>query len=494
MILIQHFPILQVISPLFGALLCVLTFRFTVITRLIAIVSLLFSLYLSIQGLLVVNIPVLYEFGNWQSPVGIEYKLDYLNQPIIIYINCVILFCLIFCNQLIKESVLEFIDNKRRSLFYAVLLFAHVGYLGILSTNDLFNLYVFIEISSLSTYVLMAQGNNLKAAVGAFDYLMLGTIGATLILISIGLLLSYTGSLNMTSIAELLKLQSNSKIVLTAISFFLIGAILKTAFFPMHFWMVRAYYSAAPVILIYIAGISTIVGIYIILRFTHYIIDYTLILNMLSYCMTLLALLAIILCTYLAFTGHNLRKIIIYSALSQIGYVFLLLVVQRSTNILLPFLFADSLNKIALFLIITISELYSVNVFKRIGIFWRLLVAFNLICSCGLPVSSMFIIKFTLFELLISQNLWFAFIIIIIASCTSFLYHYKIAKKLFVEEDGSRDSALITSSHASYYGVINLQHKPQTYAASLIAISVGQIALLLYLSQLQNFYDTILGW
>ncbi len=514
MILIKHFPVLQVISPLFGALFSLLTYRFTIIARLIAIASILFSLYLSIQGLGAVNIPVLYQFGNWPASIGIEYKLDYLNQPIIIYINCVILFCLIFCNKLIQETVLEFIEKKRQSLFYAVLLFAHVGYLGILSTNDLFNLYVFIEISSLATYVLMAQGNNPRAAVGAFDYLMLGTIGATLILISIGLLLSYTGNLNMTSVSRLLKLHYNSKIVLTAISFFLIGAILKTAFFPMHFWMVRAYYSVAPVMLIYIAGISSIVGIYIILRFIHCIIDYNVIINILPPFIKPLALSAIILCTYFAFTAQKIRKIIIYSSLSQIGYVFLFLAILKNDNILLPFLFADSLNKIALFLIVAISDLYTTNILKKSGILWRFLVAFNLICSCGLPISSMFIIKLTIFEMLISQNFWLEFCIITITSCIGFLYHYKIAKKLFFEEstillsddfaalregraesksrralnnnarkfiseEYSRDSPLGVLSPPSYYG--------------LMAISLAQIGLLIYLTRWQGYYYTILG-
>ena len=153
MILIKHFPALQVLLPFFGALFSILTFRYVLVTRIIAVISIALSLFLSIYGLSVINKDsVSYDFGNWHAPIGIEYKLDYLNQPIITYINGVLLFFLIFCNKLLATTVLKFIDKKRQSLFYALLLFAHSGYLGILSTNDLFNLYVFIEISSLSAF------------------------------------------------------------------------------------------------------------------------------------------------------------------------------------------------------------------------------------------------------------------------------------------------------------------------------------------------------
>ncbi|WP_341751978.1 proton-conducting transporter membrane subunit [Candidatus Tisiphia endosymbiont of Piscicola geometra] len=463
MTLIKHFPALQVLLPFFGALFSILTFRYVIATRIIAVISIALSLFLSICGLSAINKgTVSYDFGNWHAPIGIEYKLDYLNQPIIIYINSVLLFFLIFCNKLLTTTVLKFIDNKRQSLFYAVLLFAHSGYLGILSTNDLFNLYVFIEISSLSTYVLMVQGNNPKAVIGAFDYLMLGTVGATLILIGIGFLLSSTGSLNMLDVSMLLKTHYDSKIVMLGISFFLIGSILKTAFFPMHFWMIRAYSSAAPVILTYLASISSIIGIYIILRFIHFTIDYNVIIKYLSNFISLIALITITLCTYFAYRSQKVRNIVIYSSAVQIGYMFLLLVIPRGESLLFPFLFADSINKIALFLIIAYSDIS-----KPFNMLWRVLVVFSLICSCGLPISSMFFIKLSIFELLVVEDMWLEFVIIVISSAMSLLYHYKIAKKLCWD-------------HYDY-----TQLKSNTKYGGLIFISIMQFFLPIFLNQLQ---------
>ncbi|WP_425363640.1 proton-conducting transporter membrane subunit [Candidatus Tisiphia endosymbiont of Hybos culiciformis] len=485
MTLIKHFPALQVLLPFFGALFSILTFRYVLATRIIAVISIALSLFLSIYGLSAISKgAVSYDFGNWHAPIGIEYKLDYLNQPIIIYINGVLLFFLIFCNKLLTTTVLKFIDNKRQSLFYAILLFAHSGYLGIVSTNDLFNLYVFIEISSLSAYALMAQGNNPKAVVGAFDYLMLGTVGATLILIAIGFLLSTTGSLNMSDVSMLLQTNYDRKIVKLAISFFLIGAILKTAFFPMHFWMIRAYSSVAPVILTYLASISSIMGLYIILRFIHFTIDYSIIINDLASFIKPIALATIILCTYFACRSQEkVRNIVIYSSAVQIGYIFLLLVVPGGELILFPFLLADSLSKIALFLIIAyferalMSPLLDRDIDSRLrgndivssSMLWRVLVVFSIICSCGLPISSMFFIKLSIFELLVVENMWLEFVIIVISSAMSLLYHYKIAKKLCWHHS---NYTLLQSSTKYKYG-------------GLIFVSIIQIFLPIFLNQLQ---------
>ncbi len=496
MTLIKHFPVLQVLLPFLGALFSILTFHYVLVARIIAVISVVLSLLLSIYGLSLVNKEtVSYNFGDWHAPIGIEYRLDYLNQPIIIYINCLILFFLIFCHKLVATTILKFIDTKRQSLFYAVLLFAHSGYLGMVSTNDLFNLYVFIEISSLSACVLIAQGNNPQSVIGAFDYLMLGTVGATLILIGIGFLLTSTGSLNMLNILDILQnatfadnlpltsilhfisssnflaeidfvqdpmilhTQYKLKIVMLGISFFVIGSILKTAFFPMHFWMIRAYYSATPVILTYLASVSSIIGIHIILRFIHFTIEYNMIIKNMSYFIKPIALVSIILCTYFACRSQKIKNVIIYSSAVQIGYIFLLLVILRGESLIFPFLFADSLNKVALFLIVA----YSDNA-RSSSMLWRVLVIFSLIYSCGLPISSMFFIKITIFELLIINNMWIEFGIVVISSTLSLLYHYKIAKKL------------------CWHHCDRIQLNPSTNYSSLIFISIVQFFLPVFLT------------
>lgn len=415
MTLLKHLPALQVLLPLFAALFSAVSFR-PHIARVIAISAIVSSLVLAIYG---INLETSYFFGDWAAPIGIEYRLDKLNQPAIIYINAVLLFFLVFCHHLTNSSILSIISPTKRHLFYSILLFAHTGYVGMLSTNDLFNLYVFIEISSLSAYVLIAQGNNPLAPIGAFDYLMLGTIGATLILIAIGLLLSSTGSLNINDINHRLHGGYQSKIVLTACGFFLVGVILKMAFFPLHFWMIRAYTAAAPVMLAYLASIAGIIGTYIFFRFANSTIEYDKIFPPLSTFLRPIALSTLLLCPFLAAYAKNLPRIIAYSAATQIGYVILLLTIPNTSSLLVNFLLFDSLNKIALFLLAAYAK-------EQIAI-PRYLLAIILICSAGLPITGMFILKLNILGLLLQQNMILSFIITIIASAVTLIYHYKIA-------------------------------------------------------------------
>jgi multicomponent Na+:H+ antiporter subunit D len=156
MTLAQHLPALQVLIPFFAALFCALTFhKFS--SWVIASLAIAINLIIGIYAVPILKDPIFYAFGNWHAPIGIEYRLDHLNQPIIIYVNAILLFFLIFGKQLINQTITKYIDNTKHHMFYSLLLFAHAGYLGVLSTNDLFNLYVFIEISSLATSVLILK-------------------------------------------------------------------------------------------------------------------------------------------------------------------------------------------------------------------------------------------------------------------------------------------------------------------------------------------------
>ncbi|AAU03755.1 proton-conducting transporter transmembrane domain-containing protein [Rickettsia typhi] len=420
MILTKHFPIIQILFPLFGALLSIISFRFIIFARVITIICILSSLLVSIYGYNIIqNTELSYTIGGWTSNIGIEYHLNPLNQATTIYLNLVLLFFLVCCHKITNRTILQYINNNRKSLFYGILLFAHTGYLGMISTNDFFNLYVFIEMSALSSYVLIASGNNPKSLVGAFDYLIMGSIGATFILIAIGFLLSITGSLNMYDIAAYLKEYTKPRIITIVIGFFLIGSILKTAFFPMHFWMIRAYNNTASIILVYLAGISTIIGIYIIYKFTYIIIGYETIKTAITNFIRPIALASLIIAPYFAYQAKDFKNIIIYSCFTQIGYIFLLYSTKNCIIMLPSLLLIDSINKMSLFLIAAYNESYKKAPNK-------ILTIIIIICSCGLPISPLFFIKINILEILLAQSLLLDFVIILLSSVVSLFYHYKM--------------------------------------------------------------------
>lgn len=477
--IVKHLPVLQILAPFMGALLCSFSFNLK-LSRIISLISVAISFFLSVYAIDHLNIK--YDFGGWNAPIGIEYVLDHINQPIIIFINFVLLFFLLFSGNLIDSTITQYISKDRAHIFYSILLFAHLGYLGVISTNDLFNIYVFIEISSLSTYVLMSKGKNSHSLIGAFDYLMMGTIGATMILIGIGFLFAETGSLNITDIAIILKSQIDnqtlSKTVITGIAFFLSGAILKMAFFPMHFWMIRAYNYAPTIILTYLSAISSMIGVYLILRFMHFTVEAVTIYDILTSILRPIAILTIAICTFLALKSNNLKEIVIYSTASQIGYIFLLITIPSARNLLFQILIFDSLNKIALFTLIAHIE----NKHQNLDIndiphiianpIFKICMASTIIFSSGVPLTGMFITKIQLFDLLLHNKLNIEFITVVLGSVLAILYHLRMVRALFFSEKDTKNAITIDTS-----------------IVGLSIINVIQILLVFFITEVLHFVD-----
>ncbi len=452
MIIIKHLPALQVLIPFCGGLFSILTLRYVWLARTMSICASVAGLTLGLYcEKIVLLAPISYVFGNWRSDIGIEYVLDKFNQPIIICSNFLLCFFILFSHELIREKILKYIEEKRQSLFYAILLFAHAGFVGMLSTNDLFNLYVFIEISSLATYVLVSQGADPRSYVSAFEYLIVGTIGATLILLSIGFLFAITGSLNMSDIHNDLSIVSAGQIRYFALCFFCLGAMLKIAFFPMHFWMIKAYDSAPSTILIYIAPISSIVGSYIILRFLYFVIDYDYFIAQLQVFLRPMSLIAIVVCSFLALSSKRFKHIVLYASCVQIGYIILMLLTKSTSLLIIKILLIDSLNKAGLFFIVAYSEILTVK--QTSENIWRFLVCLMLICNAGLPLTPMFIIKLDIFETLLSQNMLLDLVTIIIASALSVVFYYRIAF-VVLSNNFESDASIQYSSRARYVGLV----------------------------------------
>lgn len=431
-ILNNHFSILQILLPFFCAICTAFMINInSLYLKAFAIIATLITTAISAFGIYFIQNHHIhyYALGNWPAPIGIEYRTDILSQVFIFYINIVILFFLLFNHKILKANILQYIHTKYCNIFYAILLFAHAGYIGILSTNDLFNMYVFIEISSLATYVLMAQGDHQRAQVGAFDYLMLGTIGATMILIAIGFLISFTGSLNITDIQSLVAQQGNSKVLLGSIAFFLTGSMLKIACFPMHFWMIRSYISTPSIMLTYIAPISGVIGSYIMIRFLYYTIDYQHFQPIITKLFTIIAFATIIACTIMTLLTNNLKKIVVYSSAIQIGYIILLVPYIYNLNIVIALLIIDGINKLALFTIIAYTE--NIPEIKHKHRLSGILIALIVISSAGLPLSAAFLIKIKILENLIQNSMFTAFIIAMLGFTAALLYYYKFTKYIF---------------------------------------------------------------
>ena len=141
--------------------------------------------------------PISYHIGGWEPPWGIEYRVDALNGFVLVLVSAIGAVIIPFAWRSIAFEIAE----DRQAWFYCMYLLCLAGLLGIAITGDAFNAFVFLEISSLSTYVLIALGHDRRALLAAFQYLIMGTIGATFYVIGVGFLYLLTGSLNMVDIA-----------------------------------------------------------------------------------------------------------------------------------------------------------------------------------------------------------------------------------------------------------------------------------------------------
>ena len=192
-------------------------------------------------------------------------------------------------------------------------------------TGDAFNLFVFLEISSLSSYVLISLGKDRRALTAAYQYLIMGSIGATFFVIGVGLLYMMTGTLNMADLAARLPKVLHTRTVLAAFGFLTVGIGLKLAMFPLHLWLPNAYTYAPSVVTVFLAATATKVAVYVFVRFFFTIFGMPFVFDTLPVGTILLTLgLAGVLgASTVAIFQTNVKRLLAYSSVAQIGYMLL---------------------------------------------------------------------------------------------------------------------------------------------------------------------------
>ncbi len=316
----QHYPALLVVVPLLSAL--IISGAGWVNKRLcfpIAVVALGVAAY-SCIGLLLRVLDegvIVYKLGGWDPPMGIAYYVDHLNGLVLSVVSIVAFLNLIASKKSIEQ---EFPDKM--GPFYALYVLLVTGLLGIVVTGDAFNLYVLLEIAALTGYGLLAMGEE-RAPLAALNYLYMGTIGACFYLLGVGYLYIVTGSLNMVDIARILPSFYQSKAVLGAFIICMVGVWLKMAFFPLHAWLPNAYTYAPSAASSLIAPLVTKVMIYVMIRLilTVFTPEFAFTTLAVSDSIVWLAVIAIVMGAILALTERNLKKMLTYIIVAEVGYM-----------------------------------------------------------------------------------------------------------------------------------------------------------------------------
>lgn len=225
-----HLPAIIIIVPLISAF--VIAAASWINPKLcfpIVLASMAISLYSAIGLLfevLTTRQAVVYYLGGWAPPWGIAYYVDHLNGLVLVVVSAVAFINLFATRESVKR---EF--PWKLGPFYTLYTLFVTGLLGIVVTGDVFNLYVLLEIASLTGYALIGMGKG-RAPLAGLNYIFMGTIGASFYLLGIGYLYMATGSLNMVDIASILPEIYGSRVVSLAFVICMTGLFIKMAFFP----------------------------------------------------------------------------------------------------------------------------------------------------------------------------------------------------------------------------------------------------------------------
>ena len=350
---LAHLPALAVVVPLISAPLIVLVRRSTAAWAFAAAAcAFSFAAALLLAAEVLSGGAVSYHLGSWPPPWGIEYRVDVLSAFVLVLVSGIGTLTALYA----WRSIAAELPRDQLYLYYAMHCLCVAGLLGMTITGDAFNLFVFMEIASLSSYVLIALGRDRRALLAAYQYLILGTIGATFYVIGVGLLYLATGTLNIADLAERLPQAASPRAVLAALAFITVGVSLKLALFPLHFWLPNAYAYAPSAVTAFLAATATKVSVYVLLRFYFGIFGLQLVTELLPMREILLALslVAILTASLVALWQADLKRMFAYSSVAQIGYITLGISMASHDGLTaaVVHLFNHGITKGALFLLI----------------------------------------------------------------------------------------------------------------------------------------------
>jgi len=440
-----HLPVLPVLIPLFGALISAFFRRGTMAwgMALVATWGAAAASWLLLAKVLATGQPISYLMGGWAVPWGIEYRVDVLNAFVLMLVTSVGAILMPYA----RKSVAHEIDQHVQAWFYSMYLLSLTGLLGITVTGDAFNVFVFLEISSLSTYVLIAMGRHRRAVLAAYQYLIVGTIGATFYVIGIGLLYLVTGSLNIADIASRLGSAPPefSRPILAALAFLTVGVCLKLALFPLHVWLPNAYAYAPSVATVFLAGTATKVAVYLLLRLFFSVFGVAISFKTLPVAQLLLVLsvAAMLIASLSAVFEENAERMLAYSSVAQIGYITLGIALANQSGLTgsIVHLLNHAVMKAALFMALgaVVYRLGAARISDMAGLGRRMpltMAAFVLtgLGIIGVPGTAGFISKWYLALGALEKGYWPLVFLIVVSSLLAVIYIGRVVEAAYFRE------------------------------------------------------------
>lgn len=392
-----------------------------------------------------------YFLGGVAPPLGIEYQIDPLNALIALLLA----FIAVIMVPYARGSVEAEIPRGKQSLFYAAFLICFAGLMGMVVTHDIFNIYVFLEISSLATYALIAMGRDRRALFASFEYLIIGTIGATFILIGIGLLYIQTGTLNIPDIALRLVIRAHEegydqRLSHAAFAFIMIGLAMKVALFPLHIWLTNAYAYAPSFISSFLSATATKVGIYLFIRLSYDVFGFEYAFNRMptSTVFMIMGAAGAVVGSLAAIYQDNIKRLLAFSSVAQIGYIAMMIGIAThlALSSALLHVINHALAKGALFMAVgLVAYRYGgVNMsgFTGLGRRAPVTAACFLIGAAslaGIPFTAGFVSKWYMLLSLIESGYIIYAALMVVTSLLALIYMWRVVREIYFRKAEGED-------------------------------------------------------
>ncbi len=321
--MIEHLPALVFLAPLATAISMPLAGHFRrSICRPLALAAMICMTLLSLASLWTVSAygEVRYSFSGWLPPIGIEWLADQLAATMVTAVSALGVLCLLYARGLGEDRELD----ASTVPYHTIVLLLVAGLSGAIYAGDLFNIFVFLEVVSLSAYALVAaQGG--RALVSAFRYLVMGAIGTAFYLLGVGYFYAATGALNIADLSQRLPALLESKAVMGGLMFMFIGLAIKMALMPLHGWLPDAYTDASASTVPLLAGLVTKISLLVWVRILYWVIrpgasgESLTIFTLVS----AFGILASVAGACLALGQRDLKRIFAYGGISHVGLVLI---------------------------------------------------------------------------------------------------------------------------------------------------------------------------
>ncbi len=417
----------------------------------VGVLGVIWALSLSLLIYVLKEQSFMYNFGNWSPVLGIQFAVDEFSTLMTFVVLTLATLIIIYSLKDIEHEIAE----PQFLSYYTLIFLLLFSMIGMIFTNDLFNLYVFLEILSITSYGIISIKRSKDNLMATLKYLVIGTVGSASILIGIALLYMVTGYLNMSEANGIINQvwQIYPRNILLSLVFILTGLGIKSAIFPLHTWLPDAHSNAPTPSSALLSGLVVKIYIFSIAKILFRVIGVDVVRAIgVPEFITYFAILSMIVGSIFAIGQKDIKRMLAYSSVAQIGYIFLGLGLATELGLAaaLFHVITHALMKITLFLsagaIIYKTGKRNIDDLKGIGYEMPVTMGVFTVAALGMigvPGINGFISKWYLGVAVLDANKPIYVLIIIISSILNAIYYLPVIRSAFLQESKTRKNVMV---------------------------------------------------